>query len=234
MSRTSLPPFPVEFLDLPDEELALAYYAWRSAAALQSVGIELDGVPFDQISAELREPILFAALHLARRSRPPGDTDNENLTGLEKAERLMEPDADGNVARENLRRAGSLIHQFFERQIRTLVDHDEAVTRRRHQRAIARNRRTSYPHILVTEILKANPDIESPQIVDELERRWRLPPPEDDKAPRITGFDRTKGYIEWQEPDGRIDDMPVSGIPDLVSRVRKELGFSRWTRKKKI
>jgi hypothetical protein len=241
-----LPPFPLELLKLPDVELAIAARTWTIAHRLQFMDISVDGVPLRDLSAgswgvhpdripdgqiapELLTTILFDAA--AQMHGKIAETDNVILVGVEKALRLAEPDAQGNVTMEALRRAGGMIRQFVNHQKYLMAALDEAATRRRHQSAIGRKRRPSFLRIRLTELVRANPVITTPQAIDEVEREANLPPPADPEAPRIECVDRTaddgKGSIEWREPGRDAAKASLRSIKDMLTDIRQELGLSR-------
>jgi hypothetical protein len=243
-----LPPFPLEFLDLPDEGLALATRTWCIAHRLQFMDIHVEGVslgnvsvaefgiplgsiPVGHIAPELLAAILFDAAATTHVYGKIGNTDNVVLVGLGKALSLIEPDDQGNVTLENLIRAGGMIRQFIKHQTLMMAALDEARTRRRYQSAIGGKRRTSYLRTRLTEMVHANPGITAPQAIDELERLTDMPPPEDPKAPRFERFDRTedggKGVIEWREPNRDAAKASLASIKDMLTDIRQVLGISR-------
>src|SRR5262249_44868989 len=78
-----LPSFPIEFLDLPDDQLGLHLFAWWVGFQAENKGVPLDKIPEDFV-----EQLRVATLGI--------DTDDARYTAVEKALRLV---ASGDAAR---------------------------------------------------------------------------------------------------------------------------------------
>jgi hypothetical protein len=221
-----LPPFPLQLLELPDEELAVMARVWAIAQRLQHIDIEVGGVQLANADAppELLAAVLLEAAAMMRGK--VGETDNVALTGLEKAMRLTEPDADGNVSRENLSRAGRMFRQFVSDRGLLLAAVDEAATGRRRQRARARKPRPDFLQRELIKLVKANPSITPLEALEELGQRVGSPGVE----PRIDLIDHAERVVRWIEPGKMEQSAPFSGLRFRLKAARKPVKKKRDVR----
>jgi hypothetical protein len=147
---TQLPPFDVELLDLPDNQLGLHFYAWWVVAQAEKLGISQD-----QLDPELAERLRLKALCL--------DTDNEDLAGLERALQV--------IATGDLVRGGRMFREHMQRQTLTVGAFDEAKTGRRRQRANAKKPRRDALQTLIVEIVKRHPGFTRDQVLAEMRKQ---------------------------------------------------------------
>jgi hypothetical protein len=201
-SASRLPPFPVEFLDLPDEQLAIAAWVWWVSANLVKWGI-----PLDRATPEDVEHVRIATLAL--------DTDNQALAGLEKAHLLM---AAGNP--EDRSRAGRMIREYFAQRVTHISALNELATGHHRQSAVAKSARPDYLQHVLTKILERRLDTTPLEAKEELKRRVGAPGEE----PRIHCVDEDAGEVQWFEK-GKPErqSAPLSGLKDRLSKGRKAL-----------
>jgi hypothetical protein len=213
--RMSLPPFPSEFYDLPDEQLALAAYTWWAAAHLESSCVLVDGKPVEHVTPELLEAILPVALERIRQATFDQNTDNEALVGVEKALCLI---ASGDPA--NLPRAGAMFRQHSGNRALFLAALKEAATGHGHQSAIASKPRPDFLQKTLIEIVTADPGIQLPGVIRELKRRADLPDHDPGRHnPRIERVD--DGGVQWREPNKPDAEAPLTGLKDRLTNARK-------------
>jgi hypothetical protein len=214
---------------LSDEALGREIWALWHHYFITNVPFTINGDTVPKITNEQLEAILPGFRGIVRVATFNQDTDNESLTGVEKGLRLC--------GSGNFDRGGRMFRAYFERL-------DEAKTGRRRQSALARRkRRSSYLHTRVAEMVKAQQDITTPEVLRRLERLveqeahldWKVLP----KMDRVENENDGKGVIEWSEPNRRkrggeplAKSAPTSTIPHMLSRIRKELGINRSKKSK--
>jgi hypothetical protein len=184
-----LPLFPVEALELPDEELGIYMLSWWVAYLANTRGIQPE-----EVTSEMVENIRTLSLDM--------DTDSEDVISLEKALRLA---ASGEVVR-----AGKIFRDRQSNRAINLAAMDEAITGRRKQTERARRPRLDSLSSLILEILTENPEMSSDKILRTLR-----------------GYERGDVIDEIDEGSiwlvGRGKPVPISGLKDRVSRMRKKL-----------
>jgi hypothetical protein len=242
VSASRLPPSLVEhlvehlreYLDRTDEQLAKAAWLWWLC-----VQLEARGIPLDRATLADAERIRIATF--------ASDTDNQALAGLEKAFLLI-----AAWKPENLPRAGRMIRDYISQSRTQQATQNELATGHLRQSELGRRkRRPSYLYTRVAEMVEAQHDIETPEVLRRLERLVEQEAHLDPRMfPRMERVDRTeddgKGVIEWSEPnprrrgkprgvvrDGQPEREPLTksahtaAIPHMLSRIRKKLAINR-------
>ena len=174
-----LPPFPIEYLDLPDDQLADKFWTWWVVW-----NAEKKGIPQDQITPELCEAMRVVALF--------AHTANESQVSIEKALKIIAGGGDRACA-------GSLIRQWFKREGAFRAAIDEALTGSRWRRAIARQPRENALGKLVAEAMRRNPKIKPSEMLNHLRRH---------EGQGVIESVRDD-WIEWLvSPNGRVQATP--------------------------
>lgn len=187
-----LPPFPMEKLDLPDDQLGLHLFAWW-------IGYQADrqGIPLGGVTQEIAEAIRVATLEI--------DTDEAGYVPLNNALR--------RVAKGDAAGAGKLFRNSLHEGAIRLAALDEAVSGRRRQRANAKKPRRDALQLLIEAIVAKNPKI----TVTELQDKLRL----HEHGDVIETIGDTDGVIEWHDGNHPAESSPISGLKDRLSRAKK-------------
>ena len=199
-----LPHFPPEYLDLPDEELALRFFGWWIAYHASAWGVSM--------SRDKPELLQFA--ERLRVETLTWDADDEALAGLEKILRLLARDDPNDYGR-----IAKMIRAHFQRRVRQKVASDEAATGRRRQAANARKPRLDNLQSLILELMREKPTMTQPELLSQLRKYENLG--------IIDTVDDNTEVIEWHDKDKRgrtrEETASFSALKDRMSRARKKL-----------
>jgi len=193
----TLPAFPPEFLDLPDEELGGRLLAWWIAYQAEERGI-----PIDAITEDVAERIRAASVDM--------NIDSAAHVSLEKALRLA---AGGDFAR-----AGKLLRQRMLDGAQQEVFRKEALSGTVRQRERARRDRIDALQALIIGIMRRKPQTTVNEMPAEL-RKFQ-------GQGVIETVQEEDGIIEWSDKRGGAKSAPFSGLKDRMSRARKKIQLS--------
>jgi hypothetical protein len=192
--ETKLPPFPVEALDLPDEDLVTTLWAWWCAYVAGTKGISVE-----LVTPEIGEAIRLASLGM--------DTDNPAMAALEKILRRIAADIPGSSAK-----TAEMIRAHFLNSALHIAALDEATTGRRRQRDNSRKPRPDRLQSIILEIMTNKPAVTLAELIVQL-RRY----PIGDVIDGIKDEDET---IDWHD-EHKLRSTPFSALKHRMSRARK-------------
>jgi hypothetical protein len=180
-------------LDLSDSQLAL--WAWAQWADHQA---RLQGGTVNDLSPEQAESLRLATQEL--------DTDNVDQLGWQRALQI--------IAGGGLDRGGRMVRDLVHQCSRRLAALDEAQTRRRYSRSIAQRPRHDALALLISDIVRARPEITLREMLDEFRHRVG--------HGVLETVDEDDEVIEWTN-SGRVETTRWSSIQDRIERTRKKL-----------
>jgi hypothetical protein len=190
-----LPPPTPEALQLPNEELALRYWAGWIELLLRRRNLSLS-----DLTPEIAEQLRIATLSM--------DGDSDAVAGEEKfLRRIASGDLDG---------AGRLIRQYYKRKANELAAHDEARTGRRKQRERARAPREDALQRVIMRMVKANPNITARGLLADLKAAA------DRDDDQIHDIDENSVSIA-DIPGCEARSYRISGLADRLSRAKKKV-----------
>jgi len=147
-----LPLFPVEALELSDEELGIYMFSWWVAYLANTRGIQPE-----EVTIEMVENIRTLSLDI--------DTDSEDVISIEKALRLA---ASGEVVR-----AGKIFRDHLSNRAINIAAMDEAISGRRKQTKRARKSRLDSLSSLILVILTEKPTMSYIEVLEMLRKHER-------------------------------------------------------------
>ena len=169
-----LPPFPVEWLDLPDDKLGIHLFNWWIGFQAERKGI-LPGA----VTQEIAEKIRAATLGM--------DTDDARYTALEKALRRVATDVAGG---------GRLFRAHMRQGALHLAARDEAVSGKRRQRHNAKRPRPDALQVLILHVMEADPNIKQDQLLARLREK--------NGGGVIETISDAEQLIEWTDQNQRV------------------------------
>ncbi|WP_428375385.1 hypothetical protein [Lichenicoccus sp.] len=191
---TPLPPFPLEYLALPDEDLAAAYWWWWVAAQAEAVGISRN-----DITPEFEEAI--------RRKTWRAETENITNAGIEKILHLL--------ARNDFARSGAMIrkHQLDRDAQKAALD--EVTKSRNRQSDNGRKPRLNSLNSLILEHVSQCPALSIDELLDRLRKL------EAEGSDIIDEIDDAKRTLWWRNKMGPAVEITFTALSQRLSRVRK-------------